>query len=313
MEKLSHKEAYVLDLLRSSEKTQNITEFSQMLLGLYAHAFLDDLEKIPGVSLDSTLDTIVNVMNEFFIDPHALWSKGDSLVLTLNSLCESKLIRIKKEELFDAFSLLRYEEIKGEIQPALSDETQREKCLQIINLFNETLAKFLKKYENQHSKYEVRYFWRQNEVPEVFDFTKGLLEPSTFRYKVNEDTYWTNEPDMNIKIRSDELHVKECLQVINNIGQFSKKRKISLPLQTPFFESYTAQSIAVKKARYTRKFGNKTKAEFSNIKINNEEWKTICLESNSFQTALGLSLLVSPNHAERLTYAEFLLKYGKAN
>ncbi len=295
MIQLSHTEAFVLDLVKQ-QKTIDISE----CLMIYACAFLDHVETMPEMSLNA---------EEFLIK---FWAQQTPLLDALTSLQKSKQLVQKTSNLFDGFSHLNFEAIKISPESQLFSSLKNAERRKVVEIFNDALTQFLKKHNHKGTKYELRYFWPQELMPEVIDFGTGLFEAEAYTYKANEDVYWIYDSSVNIKVRGDELHIKECIQNIDHIGQFSKKSKIKLPLKTPLFDSESFESITVRKQRYMRKFEDKTKVELSTIQLKGQEWKTICLESKSFETVLALSLFINPEGAERLTYTDFVHKYGRA-
>ena len=196
-----------------------------------------------------------------------------------------------------------------------------------------------KKDSVKHSKYEIRFFWPSNIYPEIYDLKGLIFNKKYYTHSTMTDKYIVTNNNCNIKIRENELQIKTGVKTINNIFQFKKKKRISFPLKAKKINDLLTQNIFsgsdvfgtpkdllkalsgspaiscvdVIKERYVRKMEDHTKIELSLIKIQKEEWKTICIESRNFQKVLALSLLVNQEDAEILSYDEFLQKYGTVN
>jgi hypothetical protein len=204
-------------------------------------------------------------------------------------------------------------------------------------IVNDVKSNVLPKAENNKaSKYEARFFWPSHIYPEVYDFSGLIFNKKNYTNKLTKDKYIVADNNLNIKIRKNDLHVKAQVHQIGNIYQFKKKKKISFPLKGKKINSLLNQKISldsdmletpedlimklsnfpgiscieVIKERYVRAMEDHTKIEFSLIKIQEKQWKTICIESKNIQKVLALSFLINQEKAEKLSYSEFLRKYG---
>jgi hypothetical protein len=186
------------------------------------------------------------------------------------------------------------------------------------------------------SKYEIRFFWPVGQGPEVSDFQRLFFDQNVCEHKVTQDKYIIGGNKYNIKVRENELHVKEHIENINSVDHFKKKKRLEFPIKTqkldkiigvPLFPDVLLcnspeelikklsscsqiRYVEVVKERFIRKLPQGTKIEIARIKVRGKDWTTLCIESKSLETLLALSLLVPQGGAESLSYNEFLRKYG---
>jgi len=159
-----------------------------------------------------------------------------------------------------------------------------------------------------------------------------IFNQEDYTYKLTTDKYIVGTNKNTIKIRGDELQVKECIEDINSIAHFKKKKIIKFPLKKKTLEKILQKKlgaysgtletpqdllrklpefvgtscIEVIKERYVCKLPNHTKIEIALIKTQGKTWKTLCIESKSLENVLALSLLVNQKNAENLSYDGFL-------
>ena len=185
-----------------------------------------------------------------------------------------------------------------------------EKLKEVIELFNKKLFSLFK--DHKKSKYELRFFWPNAIVPEVYECIGSLFNEENYTICHTQDKYILKDEKTSLKLRKHQLHIKNFLRYFFKIAQFAKKRKI--PFNKRFFENiFDKHIIPVEKERYITEIGAHSKIEFSIINVQGNEWKTICIESNKIEIVLALSFLVNQEQAEKLTYPEFLNKYSKVN
>jgi hypothetical protein len=191
-------------------------------------------------------------------------------------------------------------------------------------------------HKEKHAKYEARIFWPSSAQSEVYDLYGFFFNKKHYTHEITVDKYLITENNLNIKIRKNELHIKPYIKQVGNISQFNKKKKIKFPVkgkklsalfndeinldsqifQTPDDLMKALVSISeiacvdVYKERYVRKMPGHVTIEFSLIQIQGEQWKTLCIESKNIQNVLALYLLIHQENAEKLSYNEFLRKYG---
>lgn len=189
------------------------------------------------------------------------------------------------------------------------------------------------------SKYEARFFWPSDLFPEVYDLQGSVFNKKKYDAAFVKDTYVLINPNFNIKIRKDELQIKNCIKNMYNVCQFKKKKKIKFPIraedikdvlqnqliaqsevfQTP--ENFIMQlsdfpgvsCVEVTKKRHIRKMGEGTKIELAIITLQQKEWKTICIESNRLENVLALALLIDQKNAQQLSYDKFLQEQGSTD
>lgn len=220
-----------------------------------------------------------------------------------------------------------------------------EDCCKIYfskNKMKNTVDVFIKKMlssfnfdKKKHAKYEVRFFWPSEFYPEVYDLEGLMFNKEFYSYKVINDKYILYEM-LNIKTRDNEIQFKRCIKEVDFIYQFKKKKKLSFPVKGAKLKKFLNQEmisesdvfqtpedlitqlsafldiscVDIMKKRYVRKIENHTKIEFAHIKIQEKEWKTICIESKHLENVLALSLLINQENAEKMSYGAFLQKYG---
>jgi hypothetical protein len=206
---------------------------------------------------------------------------------------------------------------KFDLNEFIFDSLQRYKTIEnvqklksIIEVFNAKLFSFLRSFEREGEKFELRLFWPETIVPEVYD-SANLFEEVNYKKNREKDLYLFKNENTVIKVRGDQLHEKSCTYDFYGIGRFTKKIKVDiLSEERTLFES---QATEIVKKRYLYKGDERLKIEFSSLKVQGEKWRTICIESPSLQTVLALSLLINPDHGEKLNYTAFTRKFYKRN
>lgn len=249
--------------------------------------------------------------------------KEGGFLLSLEDVIEPKALEIKKLKLFDKF-IVNDIEMKH-----FRNDTVTNK---IFSFFSKKLLPPFKK--KKHSKYEARFFWPSHLCPKIYDLSGLVFNKKYYTHTFTNDKYIITDQSSNIKMRENELQIKTLAHSKQNISQFTKKKIIPFPVKLKKIEDIfkhpdkravlkTPDDLLMKlsdfpgtfcvdviKERYIRKFEDRTKIELSLIKVQEREWKTICIESKSLEKVFALSLLIPQENAERLTYDEFLHKYG---
>lgn len=257
----------------------------------------------------------------------------DRLIFILDKLKDSKWLETKKINLFDFFIVTNFN---------LAEKSNKFIKNIIYNYcadFKKKILSFFKKHKKKKSKYEIRFFWPANINPDIYDLGGLVFNKEYYTHHISEDKYIITDYKNNIKIRENELQIKSCVKKIDNISQFKKKKRMSFPLKgkkinalleknvfsdSAVFETTddllntlsnlpTISCIDVIKERYVRKMEDHIKIELSLIKIQEKEWKTICIESKHIEKIQSLSLLINQENAEILNYDEFLRKYGRVD
>jgi len=363
---LTFSEAYTLSFIDIPRKNIKTSSLSHILLGLYVCDFLDFLETRAGLSSKKKKGNLQDWINEYFLNPRNIWDRENILISILERLNQLKLLKIKKEKIFNHFSLIHCiyafnfknwiatppTEARNDISGSSLRESAASEAIQlslmksiikkksrsnlfpldnfnefilhsiesykavdengelreIIELFNKKLFSLFKEYKK--SKYELRFFWPNSIIPEVYKCFEDLFNVKNYSKEYNKDKYILKNNKLILKFRNHKFSFKKKLNSLFNITQFTKKIKI--PFKKTLFESIFEKTIVnVIKERYINKIAPHSKIEFSIIKIKKNEWKTICIESNKIETVLALSFLVNQEHAEKLTYSEFLNEHSK--
>lgn len=182
-----------------------------------------------------------------------------------------------------------------------------------------------------HFKFEVRFFWPVSFVPDVYDINCLVFDPKEYLSDLKKDTYLLIDEKYNIKLRKDEIQFKRLKKKIGHICQFYQKEKLKFPLTSedinillkkkfvPEFlifqtaedlllklsEFFDVRNVNIIKKRNIRKIENIT-IEISLIKIQGQEWKTICIESSKLETLQALALLINQANSLALSYNQFL-------
>jgi len=325
---LTYKEAYVLSFINSNIKNVDISNISSILLGLYACDFLDTLETRGGLNPNKKNLTLQELIKELFFDSNPLLKSENILLPVLKKLNELNLLKIKREKIFHYFSLIHFTHKKntihkkslqvGNLNKFIIESIEKFKSIEnrsllkrIVMLFNKQLFSFIKTYEKKHSKYELRYFWPDRILPEAYDCIGSLFERNNYKKENTIDTYIITEDNLNLKLRNNELYVMNSLPAFHNISHFTKKRKINYPNDiSPEILRYP--HVEVIKDRHLNKFRPHSQIEISLIEVQEQKWKTICIESKEITIVLALSMLINPENSEMLTYTEFLNKYKKS-
>lgn len=187
------------------------------------------------------------------------------------------------------------------------------------------------------SKYEIRFFWPSSRGPELEDLQKLIFNDKDYdEHKITKDIYIVSSNKYNIKIRENELHVKEFVENINSISHFKQKKRLEFPLKRKKLEKILGvnlfpdallcntpeelieklstcshvRCVEIVKERFLHKFPKRAKIEIARITLRGKKFTTLCIESKSLETLLALSRLVPQESAEVLNYNEFLQKYG---
>ncbi len=311
----SFSEAYTLSLFKRRDKSLNLSKQLHLLLGLYVCDFLDKIEDIYSA------ESFQNSVNEYLLHFNKRKMKKNFLISSLENLRNLNLLSVQKERVFNNFSLLHFTltnssliklsssgDLNAFLLQSLEEYTSFEsplKLKEIIEFFNKKLFSLFNSYKRKHSKYELRFFWPETEIPEICNYNKDLFNRKNYDKEHNKDKYIINSDDLISKLRKGRLKVKERSHNFAGISCFTQKIK-----EVSSQEFLTLHpSIEILKKRYIHKISAHSKIEFSLIKVENKKWKTICLESNKIEIVLALSFLINPLHGERLTYIDFLKKH----
>jgi len=310
----SYKEAYVFSFISRVKKGIEIETLSTLLLGLYVCDFLDRHE----TTLNKENETFHDLINEYFCEPRNVWDQGNLLLSVLRKLRNMKILEVKEREVFEGFSLVHFmtKESYKKSSPTenlnnfiihsikkykvIDNEKNLKKC---VELFNEKLFSLFHTYDTGQTKHELRFFWPGRMIPKVYQCVGSLFDQKNYNESYERDKYILKDDHSILKLRKNQLQIKNYLGVFHHIGDFTKKRRLQSAKDTDY-HTY----VEVLKKRFITKIGPQSKIEFSLIKAQKKSWKTICIESNKIETVLALSFLINEEHAEISTYPEFLNK-----
>lgn len=337
MDTLSHTDASLLSKLSVLKGDADIDCITNLLLGLEDLGEGKDFPSVFENLKDLKLLEIkkIKLFNKFIantiITNNYVDFSGTDFIMKMDvSTPLSKLTNLPQNchaELVSASNKIP-KQVRDDSSGGLDAEFRKRPTKKIISFF--------KKNKIKHSKYEVRFFWPSNLYPEVYDLCGLIFNEEYYTHLLTTDKYILTNNSCNIKIRENELQIKTCVKTINNISQFIKKKRIDFPLKSKKLNGILNQKmisdserfstaedlmrnlsnspdtscVEVIKERYVRKMADHTKIEFSLIKIQQKEWKTICIESKNLEKVLALSLLINQENAEKLSYDEFLCKYA---
>jgi hypothetical protein len=178
-------------------------------------------------------------------------------------------------------------------------------------------------------KWEVRYFWplpHEDIIIPAFD--SSLFQIENYRHKIHDDCYLlTQDKDLNLKVRSNELLVKKQLVKSEGICGFLKKERIPLSLRKDEFSSLPQNNqisqvlfeISGKKSpfnvlpvlkesmRIKLDGFHKMHLEFSRVFISDQIFLSLCLEGKNFHEIKFLNNILGIP-IPPLSYTEFLLR-----
>jgi len=321
---LSYQEAYVLGLVSQlKDETKTSIAFS-LLLGLYTSHFLDALEvRGMGAQDEGYIDEYLRRSGEEMFNKNIFYP-------VLKKLIDLNLVEVERESIFKHFSRLRLlgqvsendvflqnklikNPCKVDLNEFILHILQKRKFLQkgqklkkIIEVFNARLLSFLHFFENEGEKFEFRLFWPESIAPKVYAM-EGWFEEVKYKKTREADEYIIKNENAVIKLRGDQLHTKSCTHDFYGIGRFTKKKKEDIPLDKRTLLQQKTVEVTKKKHLHKRK--GHVKIEFATLTVQDEKWRTICIESPSLPTVLTLSLLINPNHSEKLNYTAFINKF----
>jgi hypothetical protein len=181
--------------------------------------------------------------------------------------------------------------------------------------------------EKDDLKWEVRYFWPDEQTIVLNNIDNGLLNLANYERKFKDDCYYLlPDNDFNIKLRRNEVQYKPLIQQVNNVLGFGHKIILDKQLQNPneeaSFTSYLQQlakqikqvgiGITVKKESYTYKFPTNPpiRLELSRLEIDSTVYFSICIEGKSLFLVETLSNHLLDNQIS-CDYVHFLKKIVK--
>ncbi len=128
-------------------------------------------------------------------------------------------------------------------------------------------------------KWEIRFFWPENQIVTLNKIDDSLLNLSRYQCKYREDLYYLlPDSHCNIKRRRDQFFYKPLLKQSNQAMGFGTKIKLDdLPKNSPAIE------VAVKKEAFIYKFPTKPsiKLELARLEVCNKVYLSLCIEGKS--------------------------------
>jgi hypothetical protein len=157
--------------------------------------------------------------------------------------------------------------------------------------------------------WEVRYFWPIGlESIIIPAFEDEMYHVEGYQYKIYEDVHLLN-PDLSriLKVRNQELQIKQRVALVDDIGAFSKKERQPLPSKVAdeYFKTNATCFILKESLRLKLKSFPQIKLEFAKFHLPDSKYLSFGFEGKEFDEVATLNkclkLDVSPQ-----TYAEFL-------
>ena len=164
-------------------------------------------------------------------------------------------------------------------------------------------AKFVIKREPEEVKWEIRFFWPNDEIIVLNTLDDSLLDITNYQQKSRDDYYYLLADDnYNIKRRRNELMYKPLLKQTPQAMAFGSKVNIdnldkSADPQLKKIAQQVVQygvEIYVKKVAFIYKFATTptVKLELARLEAHNQTYLSACIE--------GKSLFLVEHIAERL-------------
>lgn len=297
----------------------------------------EDIEKITTFLWDIFLTQFEKSNGEFLLKKMEEFQEKNTLFPMVDRLKNLGFIEVRKKISFPNFVIHNIERKNQEkffIKASAKDNFVLDCCDAKASRNDAGMASF-EAHKKKHSKYEIRLFWPSPMNPKVCDLHDLIFNEKYYSHKSTKDKYIIERNKFNIKVRDNELQVKEFIESIGSITHFKKKKVFKFPIKGKELEKIIQQKmisddvvfetpeeflmklshspvtvcVEVLKERYVRKMADHTKIEIALIKTQKKAWQTICIESKSLEKVLALSLLINQKHAEKLSYDEFFQKH----
>lgn len=176
--------------------------------------------------------------------------------------------------------------------------------------------------KDEQLKWEIRYFWPDNEVIVLNALDNSLLDLANYKQKHREDYYYLLPgQNYNIKKRRDQLLYKPLLKQANHAAGYGAKIILgNLPdqLTPPDIQEIMHQveqegiEIYVKKEALIYKLPTNptVKIELARLEVRNRIYFSLCIEGKSLHLVETVSkhLLDQPVSCEYVTFLKNLLK-----
>ncbi|KTD70917.1 hypothetical protein [Legionella tucsonensis] len=183
------------------------------------------------------------------------------------------------------------------------------------------LAHFVDKKDEQ-LKWEIRYFWPDNETIILNTIDNSLLELANYKQKIREDYYYLLPgQNYNIKKRREQLLYKPLLKQTNHAAGYGTKITLEQTQEQPIYPELheimqhvekEGIEVFVKKEALIYKFPTKPKVkiELARLEVLQKIYFSVCIEGRSLHLVEMISkhLLNEPVSCEYVTFLKNLLQ-----
>ena len=167
-------------------------------------------------------------------------------------------------------------------------EFSTKKTLPLLNRVNEP----------DHLKWEIRFFWPEEQIVSLHVLDNSLLDIANYQQKHKEDYYYLL-PDCtyNIKSRREQILYKPALKQATHAIGYGAKINLEAVADYPSQEPATVLKlqkilrktqekgikVGVKKESFTYKFATtpSVKLELARLEVNNKVYFSVCIEGKS--------------------------------
>lgn len=190
-----------------------------------------------------------------------------------------------------------------------------------------TLPLFDRLYESDDLKWEIRFFWPEDQIISLYNIDNSLLDIANYQQKHKEDYYYLlPDCNYNIKRRRNELLYKPILNHSTNAIAFGPKINLETVKDYPNQEPGTTlklqnilcqtqekgAEIYVKKEAFIYKFATtpSIKLELARLEVNNKVYFSACIEGKSLYLVETIAehLLDKQVSCEYVTFLKNIIK-----
>lgn len=176
--------------------------------------------------------------------------------------------------------------------------------------------------KDEQLKWEVRYFWPDNETIILNTIDNSLLELANYKHKHREDYYYLLPGrNYNIKKRRNQLLYKPLLKQTNHAAGYGTKITLEQTQEQPISPKLheimqhvekEGIEVFVKKEALIYKFPTKPKVkiELARLEVLQKIYFSVCIEGRSLRLVEMISkhLLNEPVSCEYVTFLKNLLQ-----
>ncbi len=176
--------------------------------------------------------------------------------------------------------------------------------------------------KDEQLKWEIRYFWPDNEVIVLNALDNSLLDLANYKQKHREDYYYLLPgQNYNIKKRRDQLLYKPLLKQANHAAGYGAKiildrlQNSAIPPDLQNMMQHVEKDgvgVSVKKEALIYKFPTTptVKMELARLEVHQKIYFSLCIEGKSLRLVETVSkhLLDQPVSCEYVTFLKNLLK-----